>query len=174
MFGGYGLYLDGLFFGLIDADEGQLYLRSDVTMQAERDAVASWLFAPMEGKGTMNYAAATPALLDDQARFEAWCERALRIGRLNKEAKGSALSKMRNLGAQSALLIMDVDVTGPDELRKRGTESVYRAVRALGYQPSSNFIWAVEGAIQDCHWRKIDEQRSATLQALVDELEAAS
>ena len=39
MFGAYGFYLDGYFFAIFDPKDDQLYLRSDVTMEAERKQV---------------------------------------------------------------------------------------------------------------------------------------
>jgi DNA transformation protein and related proteins len=165
MFGGHGLYLDGDFFGLIDGENSQLYLRTDATMAAEREAAGSWLFAPMEGKGTMNYAAASPAVLDEPARLAAWCERALRIARLKKESETCSLLEMRNIAKDSAFFLLDAGITSPAKLRKLGAIAAFRAVRQLGHEPPMKLLWVVDGALSDTAWHRLGEERKAELEA---------
>lgn len=165
MFGGHGLYLNGDFFGLIDGQNNQLYLRTDATMAAEREAAASWLFEPMEGKGTMNYAAASPAVLDDPARLTARCERALRIARLKKEAESCSLIGMRNIAKDLAFYLLDAEIRSPEELRKLGPVAAYRAVLQLGHEPPMKLLWAIDGALRDQAWHRLSEERKAELEA---------
>ena len=165
MFGGHGLYLNGDFFGLIDGQERQLYLRTDATMAAEREAVESWLFAPMEGKGTMNYAATPPAVLEDPVRLSAWCARALRIARLKKEAETCSLTGMRNLSKESAFFLLDADICSPEELRKIGAIAAFRAVRQLGHEPPLKLLWSIDGALRNQAWHRLSDERKAELEA---------
>jgi DNA transformation protein len=169
MFGGHGLYLDGDFFGLIDGNQAQLYLRTDATMAAEREAAGSWLFEPMPGKGTMNYAAASPAILDDPARLAAWCERALRIARLKKQAEACSLTDMRNLNKTWAFFLLDAEIRSPDELRKLGTVAAFRRVLELGHEPELKLLWAIDGALRDQAAHRLGEVRKAELVAELDD-----
>lgn len=173
MFGGHGLYLDGLFFGLIDGKEGLLYLRTDDTMSDEREAAGAWLFEPVKGKGTMNYAAVPDTVLHDAARLEAWCARALRIAQLKKEVENSPLLAMRNLAKASAHFLIDAGIRTPRELKSIGAIAAFRAVRQLGHAPSMNLLWALDGALRDQAWHRLSEERKAELIAELDAAETA-
>jgi len=78
MFGGYGLYHDGVMFGLISSGDG-LFLRTDATTRTRYEALGLTAFAPaMGGRGSvMPYhpvpepAFADPDALATLAR-EAW------------------------------------------------------------------------------------------------------
>lgn len=165
MFGGYGFYVDGLFFAIFDPADDRLYLRSDATMEQERQAAGSELFRPMKDKKPMAYAAATPAVLNDPARLRLWADRAVRIARLHQEADGSALARMRNLGKASAVMLMDAGIRTPAELRQLGAVAAFRAVATLGHAPSRNLLWALEGALTDQAWSRLTDECKAALEA---------
>lgn len=165
MFGAYGFYLDSYFFAIFDPKDGRLYLRSDVTMAAEREKVGSELLKPGDGDATMPYAHVPASVMDDAARLAHWAHRALRIAQLNKQAEGSALAKMRGLGTASAVMLMDAGITTPTELRKIGPVAAFRAVEQLGHAPSRNLLWAIEGALTNKLWRRLPEERKAELEA---------
>mgnify|MGYP003930173155 CR=1 FL=1 len=169
MFGGHGLYLDGDFFGLIDSKNALLYLRTDSTMAAEREAAGSWLFEPMEGKGTMNYTAASPAVLDDPARLAAWCDRALRIARLKKETEACSLNGMRNLNKNLTFFLLDAEIRSPKELRKLGAAAAFRKVLELGHEPELRLLWAIDGALSDQAAHHLSEERKAELVAELED-----
>ena len=44
-------------------------------------------------------------------------------------------------------------------------------VKRAGFRPSLNLLYALEGALADCHWQEVPEQRR---QLLVAEYEAAA
>ena len=165
MFGAYGFYLDGFFFAIFDPKDDQLYLHSDVTMEAERKQVGSELLKPGDGDATMPYARVPACVLDDPAQLARWAHRALRIAQLHKQADGSALAKMRGLGKASAVMLMDAGITTPTELRKVGPVAAFRAVAQLGHAPSRNLLWAIEGALTNKLWRRLPEERKAELEA---------
>ena len=77
MFGGVGLYANGLFFALIDDDV--LYLKGDDALRPEFEAACSHAFDPFgEGK-PMAYWAAPAEALDDQDVLLAWSRKALEV-----------------------------------------------------------------------------------------------
>lgn len=163
MFGGHGLYLDGTFFGLIDGQESQLYLRTDATMAAAREAAGSWLFEPMEGKGTMNYAAVPPVILENQQSLAVWCNRALRIARLKKEAEGCCLIEMRNISKDAAFFLLDAGIESPASLRKLGPVAAFRAIQGLGHEVPEKLLWVLDGALRDQAWHRLSDERKAEL-----------
>ena len=74
MFGGGGVYRDGLMFGLVDDDI--LYLKADATSQPDFEAVGSTAFVYQPGNGKavqMSYWRAPETCMDDQAELLHWC-----------------------------------------------------------------------------------------------------
>lgn len=77
MFGGVGVYANGLFFALIDDDV--LYLKGDDALRPEFEAAGSQAFDPFgEGK-PMAYWSAPAEALDDQDILLAWSRKSLEV-----------------------------------------------------------------------------------------------
>ena len=77
MFGGHGLYLDDLMFGLIF--EGRLYLKADDESRPAFERANSEPFVYDSGKGrviTTSYWLCPPAALTEPAKLRAWVGRA--------------------------------------------------------------------------------------------------
>ncbi len=73
MFGGFGIYKDGLIVGIIVSDE--LYLKVDETNQANYESAGSHAFTyPMKnGRETsMGYWTVPPEILEDRKELERW------------------------------------------------------------------------------------------------------
>jgi DNA transformation protein len=86
MFGGVGLYCQGLFFALIDDDT--LYLKVDDTTRADFERIGSEPFRPFGGDShVMQYYALPADLLEDRAALRPWVEHA--IGAARRKAAGS-------------------------------------------------------------------------------------
>jgi DNA transformation protein len=90
MFGGFGIYLDGLMFGLI-ADE-VLYFKADSQSSPSYEAAGMAPFKPWEHKPmTMPYWEVPAEVLDEEDDFRAWgraaFEAALRTRKPKKPKK---------------------------------------------------------------------------------------
>ncbi|HEY1393933.1 MAG TPA: TfoX/Sxy family protein [Methylibium sp.] len=96
MFGGYGIYLDGLMFALIAAD--RLYLKADADSEAQWRSAAGEPFVYQSPKGPMAMSYWTPPqeAMDSPAQMAPWArlglEAALRA-RAAKPAKKSAVKR---------------------------------------------------------------------------------
>lgn len=77
MFGGVGLYANGLFFALIDDDV--LYLKGDETLKSQFEAAGSSIFDPFGDGKTLNYWTAPAEVLDDQEFLLDWSRRSLEV-----------------------------------------------------------------------------------------------
>lgn len=75
MFGGYGVYRDGLMFGLVQGDV--LYLKADRENQASfTDAGLEAFQYEQKGRAVrLSYFQAPPAILDDPAEAAVWARR---------------------------------------------------------------------------------------------------
>lgn len=79
MFGGWGLYLDGVIIAIV-ADE-VLYLKVDGTTRAAFEEAGSAPFKPFPDKdSTMSYYDAPADLHDDEDQFDRWIRLAIEAG----------------------------------------------------------------------------------------------
>ena len=90
MFGGWGVYCDGLMFALIANDE--LYLKGDDQTKAEYAAASMAPFIYENAKGTkrieMSYYAATAEAMDDPVELLQWAKKGVAAA-----ARGNAAKK---------------------------------------------------------------------------------
>ncbi|HEY6926121.1 MAG TPA: TfoX/Sxy family protein [Steroidobacteraceae bacterium] len=79
MFGGAGLYLDELFFGLIASDT--LYFRVNDDNRPDYEALGMARFRPYEDKPTLslNYYEVPSHVLENPAELVAWARRSLKV-----------------------------------------------------------------------------------------------
>lgn len=86
MFGGAGLYLDGTMFGLLTRND-VFYLRTDEVNRGQFEAAGCEPFVPFaDGRMTMPYHQAPPALMEDAEAMCAWARHAWEAGRRAKVA----------------------------------------------------------------------------------------
>jgi DNA transformation protein and related proteins len=78
MFGGVGLYCDGIFFGIIAGDV--LYLKVDDSTRAEYEAQGMSAFRPYAGRpGTMQYYEVPLTILESPVDLAAWARTAVKV-----------------------------------------------------------------------------------------------
>jgi len=86
MFGGWGLYVDGVMFTLISGQEA--YFRADDSTSGDYEALGLSRFKPRSNRSmTMPYYPLPPDLFDDPDMMVEWAERALAAARRAKAAK---------------------------------------------------------------------------------------
>ncbi len=84
MFGGVGLYAQGLFFALIDDDT--LYLKGDEALRPDFEAAGSVQFAPF-GMSPMAYWSVPAEALDEPERMVEWARRSIAVAAARKTRK---------------------------------------------------------------------------------------
>ncbi len=73
--------------------------------------------------------------------------------------------KLRNIGPKSAAWLRQVGLRSREDLQAAGAVGAFVKVRRAGFKPSLNLLYALEGALLDCHWQELGEtQRSALVQ----------
>ncbi|HEY9541925.1 MAG TPA: TfoX/Sxy family protein, partial [Luteimonas sp.] len=63
--------------------------------------------------------------------------------------------KMRNIGPKSAAWLRQVGLRTPEDLAEAGPLEAFMRVKRAGFKPSLNLLYALEGALQDCHWQEV-------------------
>ena len=77
--------------------------------------------------------------------------------------------KLRNIGPKSMAWLRQTGVRTLDDLKAVGALAAYVRVKRAGFKPSLNLLYALEGAILDCHWQEIPEERRSVLILQADE-----
>ena len=80
-------------------------------------------------------------------------------------------AELRNIGPKSAAWLRQVGLRSAQDLVAVGAVQAFLKVKRAGFKPSLNLLYALEGALLDCHWHDVPEARR---QQLLAELEAAS
>lgn len=77
-------------------------------------------------------------------------------------------AKLRNIGPKSMAWLRQTGVRTLDDLKSVGALAAYVRVKRAGFRPSLNLLYALEGAILDCHWQDIPEARRSELVVQAD------
>lgn len=85
MFGGMGLYADGLFFALIDND--RLYFKVDDSNRPDFEAAEMEPFRPYGDERAMKYYEVPIAVLEDADGLQIWAEKAIDVARRARQGK---------------------------------------------------------------------------------------
>ncbi|WP_353267903.1 TfoX/Sxy family protein [Gemmatimonas sp.] len=81
-------------------------------------------------------------------------------------AAEASLARLRNLGPVSAHLLVSAGIRAPQELRALGAVGAFR--RVLFHRAgrvSTNLLWALEGALRNERWDRLDAETRAQLLA---------
>lgn len=76
---------------------------------------------------------------------------------------GSEQEKMRNIGPKSAAWLRQVGLHTRQDLADAGPVDAFMRVKRAGFKPSLNLLYALEGALHDCHWQEVPEARRSEL-----------
>ena len=71
--------------------------------------------------------------------------------------------KLRNIGPKSAAWLRQVGLRTREDLVAAGPVDAFMRVKRAGFKPSLNMLYALEGALQDCHWQDVPEARRVEL-----------
>jgi DNA transformation protein len=97
MFGGIGLYREGLFFGIVAADV--LYLKVDEATHGDYEAAGMQPFRPYADRaGTMQYYAVPLPVLESPTELARWARQAIAVA-----ARAASTSRRPRQGAHRAL-----------------------------------------------------------------------
>lgn len=77
-------------------------------------------------------------------------------------------AKLRNIGPKSAAQLRQVGIRSLDDLRALGSLEAFLKLKRAGFKPSLNLLYALEGALLDCHWQAIPAERRSELVIAAD------
>jgi DNA transformation protein len=83
MFGGVGIYTEGLFFALIAED--RLYLKVDDSNRGDFEAAGMSAFYPYDSPKPMHYWELPAGVLDDPKELAVWVDKSVRVAERAKK-----------------------------------------------------------------------------------------
>lgn len=183
MFGGFGIYWQGLMFALI-ADE-RLYFKADDASQGQFEArgLAPFTYEARGKVARLRYHEAPLEVYDEPVHMATWArlgyecavrQQARKAPRRVKPTidslRGDApLSDLPNLGPKSVAMLAQAGIQTVSQLRKVGAVQAYVATKAANPQAGLNLLWALEGALTGRDWKAVaDTERASLLMALED------
>jgi len=83
-------------------------------------------------------------------------------------------NKIRNVGPKSAAWLRQVGVRTQEDLVRLGPVEAFMKVKRAGFRPSLNLLYALAGAIENCHWADLPDERKAALVQAAGSAEAAN
>ena len=82
--------------------------------------------------------------------------------------------KIRNVGPKSAAWLRQVGVRTQEDLMRLGPVDAFMKVKRAGFKPSLNLLYALAGAIEDCHWTDLPGERKTALLAAAQSAETTN
>lgn len=170
MFGGIGLYCDEVFFALIDA--GVLFFKVGPRTVEDYRAAGSAPFQPFPDKPPMpGYYEVPLGVQERDEELRVWAARALEVARARgaekkaREAKTRKsprakavpvpVTKLLNIGPQSAAWLRAVGIETRADLERVGSVQAYCLVAEAGFESSLNLLYALEGALLELRWDRL-------------------
>jgi hypothetical protein len=80
----------------------------------------------------------------------------------------AAAPRLRNVGPKSAAQLRQVGVRTLDDLRAIGSLEAFVKLKRAGFKPSLNLLYSLEGALLDCHWQQVPDERRSELVLAAD------
>jgi DNA transformation protein and related proteins len=77
-------------------------------------------------------------------------------------------TKLRNIGPKSAAWLRQVGLRSREDLAAVGPVDAFMRVKRAGFKPSLNLLYALEGALLDCHWQDVPDERRSELVLAAD------
>jgi hypothetical protein len=82
--------------------------------------------------------------------------------------------KIRNVGPKSAAWLRQIGVRTTDDLARVGPVDAFLKVKRAGFRPSLNLLYSMAGALADCHWADLPEEKKQELLAALEAAESAN
>ena len=71
--------------------------------------------------------------------------------------------KLRNIGPKSMAWLRQTGIRSLDDLKAVGSLNAFVRIKRAGFKPSLNLLYALEGAVLDCHWQELPDDRRSEL-----------
>lgn len=77
-------------------------------------------------------------------------------------------AKLRNIGPKSSAWLRQVGLRTREDLAAAGAVEAFMRVKRAGFKPTMNLLYAIDGALRDCHWQELPDARRQELVAAAE------
>jgi DNA transformation protein len=94
---------------------------------------------------------------------------------IDKKTISDLAKKLRNVGPKLAERLLSVGIDSPEKLRRIGAKRAFEMIYAEGDtygDYNAAYLYALEGAIQDCDWLEIDDSLKSSYKNYAQELQS--
>ena len=81
------------------------------------------------------------------------------------------LSELPNIGGNLALKLNSAGINTKQELYDMGSEAAFLKLKTIDNDACLNMLCALEGAVQDIRWHKLDKSRMLELKEFYNQLQ---
>jgi DNA transformation protein len=174
MFGAWGLYCDERMFGIVDNDV--LFLKVNAVTRLDYVAAGMGPFSPLASKRPMDGYYELPLdVLESREKLLAWGRKALAAaagpepakadgpGARKRAKREETISTLENLGPVSRRWLADAGIRTRADLERIGSVAAFKQVAAAGHEPSTNLLYALEGALLGLRQDRLSEEIKTNL-----------
>jgi DNA transformation protein and related proteins len=86
-----------------------------------------------------------------------------RVVGVKRQASQDTLESLKNLGPESAKLLVAAGIETPLQLKELGAVGAYVAVKQKGLKPSLNLLYAIEASFRGITWTELPYHVRASL-----------
>lgn len=83
------------------------------------------------------------------------------------------IQEMQNLGPKSAEQLMQIGIKSDANLKRMGARKAFLKLRKAGLNPSLNFLYAMQGALELRHWASFSNDERFEMDLSVNRLKAS-
>ncbi len=201
MFGGFGIFWQGLMLGIIIEDK--LYFKVDDASEPRfvQRGLARFQYESKGGRtASLRYCEAPPEVYDEPEHMAEWTRLAYecavrqqkRPARARKSTPGSkargggpvsaaegdeaneapaTVADLSSLGPKSQEMLAKAGIHSADELKRLGAVVAYARTKAVCPKASLNLLWALEGALTGRDWKLVAETDRASLLMALEDVQ---
>lgn len=187
MFGGFGIFWQGLMFAIILDDK--LYIKVDDVSEPQfaRRGLSRFQYETKGRTASLRYCEAPPEVYDEPEQMAHWarlgfecavrqqCKPAKKVVRarpgVQARSDEASLSDLKNLGPQSQAMLAKAGITTEAALRRLGPVMAYARTKEVCPKASLNLLWALEGALTGRDWKAVAETERASLLMALDDVQ---
>lgn len=175
-FGGYGVLVGGVMFGLFL--QGELYLRATAHIEAEflQQGMTRLRYLRRGLPLTLKYYRITEALWADETQLLALATLAVESARRegNEKQGDTRLKALPNIGLNLEGQLLQAGIGNPAELKAQGAKACYLKLDTEKTPLSIRVLFALEGAITGYHEAALPPERREELRSWYESIHPAA
>ncbi|TNH07205.1 TfoX/Sxy family DNA transformation protein, partial [Pasteurellaceae bacterium Phil11] len=161
LFSGYGFYQNNHLFGIMQS--GVFYLRAegDLAQQLERYGAAPCLASSNNALSLSRYYRLPQTITENDILYREFLHQSIEQVKQQKIdfqlARKKRIKELPNLSIKHERLLLKVNITDVNQLRRIGAEKAYILAKKQGFSITLDFYWNLVAALKNIHVSQLPE-----------------